>query len=905
MNAKKKIRVPIIVLLVLSMILVLLPVSSRKAYAAEISIKNGEFKISDLIKSVEDGGLGLVPGDTLKIGPYTTLIVDMDFAIDRIIPSSYISDLTIQGTHTLTVSHGINVGTSGTFTMNSGTLLVTGPYPTGNPSDGIFAPTATINGGVIDIVFDDPSNPFQCGFYSDWFTLNDGQVTVDISGTGSAYTCGIYAYNPTGSVLIKGGTLDIDVENSFGYPYGIYNQGSGYVVDISGGTTSVKAKRTNSDSNYAEARGISGEYNDGEGLDFYMSDGSLTVDVVNMGQDAYGIIGSYFNISGGTLDIFAGTEKEGCKGCGIMTNEDAIFLMSGGTVKTKGSTYSTASGTGTGIEYYNTDASRRIDISGGTLTAIGDGAGILVYNNSENELMRNQIYGNAKVTVGSGHMDPAICGVRDGGWRIFGEAELTSTSAQFNGLSTEGSLEIIDTPTVKLTGQSISGINRCAVYAEKGIFIGDTLEILTEDGPGEVTTIEAGSYIKCLAYNRYAKEAIIQPKDVVKAHVLFFDEVTGKKITDGSVMVYKNDGPWQAAGSEAITFLVGKGEDFTLTAGETAGSGYTFNGWYKGAYPGTSPNKNSTITQNITSETWYYAEFSPPKTEITSMTLTSDKTPLPGMTRVDRPTVTVAEEGIRITGTSWLDMDGHHLAEDYVFTAGDQVMLMIDYVVDKAYKLSGDIESHTTLNGQAVTIHDAADTAVYQYYTITDKKNGWEKEDGSWYYYKDDVKQTGWLLDGGTWYYLDSTGKMLTGWVKVGSAWYYMNSSGAMQTGWLKDGSTWYYLNPSGAMATGWVKVGETWYYMASSGAMQTGWLKVGSTWYYFKSSGAMAASEWVPGYYWIGASGAWTYQPVGSWKKDSVGWWFGDTSGWYAKNETLKINDVNYTFDSNGYWVE
>ena len=65
-----------------------------------------------------------------------------------------------------------------------------------------------------------------------------------------------------------------------------------------------------------------------------------------------------------------------------------------------------------------------------------------------------------------------------------------------------------------------------------------------------------------------------------------------------------------------------------------------------------------------------------------------------------------------------------------------------------------------------------------------------------------------------------------------------------------------------------------------------------------------MAAKEWVPGYYWVSASGAWTYQPVGSWKQNSTGRWFGDTSGWYAKNETVRIDDVLYQFDDAGYWI-
>jgi glucan-binding YG repeat protein len=91
---------------------------------------------------------------------------------------------------------------------------------------------------------------------------------------------------------------------------------------------------------------------------------------------------------------------------------------------------------------------------------------------------------------------------------------------------------------------------------------------------------------------------------------------------------------------------------------------------------------------------------------------------------------------------------------------------------------------------------------------------------------------------------------------------------------------------------------------MNSSGAMVTDWVKLNNTWYYMKSSGAMAANEWVTGYYWVGASGAWTYQAKGSWKQNSTGWWFGDTSGWYAKNETITISGKSYSFNADGYWV-
>ena len=217
---------------------------------------------------------------------------------------------------------------------------------------------------------------------------------------------------------------------------------------------------------------------------------------------------------------------------------------------------------------------------------------------------------------------------------------------------------------------------------------------------------------------------------------------------------------------------------------------------------------------------------------------------------------------------------------------------------------------------------------------------GWRYIGGKWYYFGDDHRMyyDGYDEINGKTYYFDYSGQMLTGWISdfyyIGHEehiptidWYYANSSGELQKGWQKIGGVWYYFNqyykmeadgvrvidekeyffyPNGAMGTGWCKRGSnTWYYANSSGVLQKGWQKIGGVWYYFKFGGEMAAKEWVPGYYWISASGAWTYQPIGSWKQNSIGRWFGDTSGWYAKNETIKINGWYYTFNSAGYLVE
>lgn len=197
--------------------------------------------------------------------------------------------------------------------------------------------------------------------------------------------------------------------------------------------------------------------------------------------------------------------------------------------------------------------------------------------------------------------------------------------------------------------------------------------------------------------------------------------------------------------------------------------------------------------------------------------------------------------------------------------------------------------------------------------------DGWQKIGGKWYYFTKGQEvtrdtyfrdyigcemQTGWVNDGGTWYYMNSSGAMQTGWVRDRGKWYYMNSDGAMQTGWNFIGWKWYYMDDPGNMVTGWKYINGSWYYMNSSGAMCTGWQKINGLWYYFKSSGAMAAFEWCDGY-WLSSSGAWTYQPKGSWKLNDNGWWFGDTSGWYAKNESVKINDVEYLFNEKGYLID
>ena len=182
-------------------------------------------------------------------------------------------------------------------------------------------------------------------------------------------------------------------------------------------------------------------------------------------------------------------------------------------------------------------------------------------------------------------------------------------------------------------------------------------------------------------------------------------------------------------------------------------------------------------------------------------------------------------------------------------------------------------------------------------------------EEESWWEYYDPETGMGmyyeWRKINGKWYYFEYPNMLQGGEFKIEGKYYRFGSSGAMFTGWYQQGPLWKYYKSSGARATNeWVQVNGKWYHFDSKGYMQTGWQKINNKWYYLKPSGAMAAKEWCGGY-WLNADGTWTYKYKASWKKNSKGWWFGDESGWYAKNETLKIDDVNYTFNSSGYWVK
>ena len=177
------------------------------------------------------------------------------------------------------------------------------------------------------------------------------------------------------------------------------------------------------------------------------------------------------------------------------------------------------------------------------------------------------------------------------------------------------------------------------------------------------------------------------------------------------------------------------------------------------------------------------------------------------------------------------------------------------------------------------------------------KKQGWVKEESTWYYYENGVlARNKWISST---YWVGADGKMATSsWVDNGR--YYVGTDGVWdknakkqeapkpeekKRGWKKENNVWYYYNEDGSLArnkwagnywlgsdgkivtNAWVDNGR--YYVGSNGAWDkdkkkedpvptgkhTGWVKSGSTWYYFNAEGQMVKNAWA-GNYWLEADG-------------------------------------------------
>lgn len=200
------------------------------------------------------------------------------------------------------------------------------------------------------------------------------------------------------------------------------------------------------------------------------------------------------------------------------------------------------------------------------------------------------------------------------------------------------------------------------------------------------------------------------------------------------------------------------------------------------------------------------------------------------------------------------------------------------------------------------------------------KKEGWQKEQGSWRFYENNQPVLDWKQIDNKWYYFNKEGVMISNiiiddyliqdngalakntWVKISDKWYYATASGKISRNkWEKIKGIWYYFDTDGVMLSNqWRKD----YYLKDSGAMaEKEWIFDNSynSWFYLKPGGAYASQEWSGSYY-LKKGG---YMAKNEWifDKDYDAWYYLKEDGVYVTG-TFNIKGKEYSFQNNGKWI-
>ena len=141
----------------------------------------------------------------------------------------------------------------------------------------------------------------------------------------------------------------------------------------------------------------------------------------------------------------------------------------------------------------------------------------------------------------------------------------------------------------------------------------------------------------------------------------------------------------------------------------------------------------------------------------------------------------------------------------------------------------------------------------------------------------------------GTWTYQTADGKVIVkdSWKLINNEWYRFDKDGKMISNqWFEENGKWYYIEANGTMSKNeWVIIGGQWYYANADGRIsQNEWVLVNGNWYFANAGGRIADSEW----FMVGGK-----------------WYYAEKGGLIAQGKTLRINNINYTFDSNGVLVK
>ena len=204
--------------------------------------------------------------------------------------------------------------------------------------------------------------------------------------------------------------------------------------------------------------------------------------------------------------------------------------------------------------------------------------------------------------------------------------------------------------------------------------------------------------------------------------------------------------------------------------------------------------------------------------------------------------------------------------------------------VVSVYYLNGDKKEDLKFeqSNDIVKISDVHSIGIYPL-VIEYEKAGLDFPDNN----KQEVKNE-WKLINDEWYRFDKDGNMIKdSWFEENGKWYYLESNGTMSKNeWVLVDGNWYFANASGRIASNeWFIFNGSWYFANTSGRIASNeWFMVNGIWYFANASGRIAANEW--------------FMVDGN-------WYYAENDGRIAQSKTLNINNVNYTFDSNGVLVK
>ncbi len=496
------------VLMIMTAVMVIFALAPYSCVLAEEGEEEGPVLFVGGIKVTEENMYDILDdGGSAVFDPATgTLTLDEPvFGEDLECPILAVGmDLTIEGDATATgKTFGICVE-DGVLTFKSGTVYAKGEVAvtcTALVVDGGRVIAEDVTGGLTNNygVYVDKTADILSGGLSVTATGNrcrgfvargginvvSGTVTVNVNGKDDCFGLvagdGDAVFSQTGTVSIQGGEVDITVNASkLDWPsFGSYGITAGDVIQISGGTVSVKS--------------IS-EYN-AYGLYGYADIASGSVTIRTEGVYAYGIsanpwLGVGMMMSGGKLDVSAKAE-EYAHGIDL----EGAFTFSGGEILAKAEGENDGS---TGINLSN-----EILISGGKITATGTGelsSGISCYVYGGNDQVTFEIsggevnctatgsgsdgiYSNQTMLISGGTVDSK--GSKHG---IYCEAKLTIGNGIVK-VSSEGGSDAIDTHSDYYTGSITLG-NELTIQKPGGGRLSDDGKTITESGGKVAKNVE-------------------------------------------------------------------------------------------------------------------------------------------------------------------------------------------------------------------------------------------------------------------------------------------------------------------------------------------------------------------------------------------------------------------------------